>query len=55
MSYYQTAPEAAPPPEPAPAPKRRARIPAGSKDGAPGAFVADDPTTPENEAWEATE
>jgi hypothetical protein len=39
-------------PPPAAGGRRRARVPAGAATGTPGGFVADDPATPENEAWE---
>jgi len=32
--------------------RTRARHPAGTEEAKPGTFVADDPATPEDEAWE---
>lgn len=31
--------------------RKRAQVPAGSTTGKPGAFIADDPATPQDEAW----
>ena len=31
--------------------RKRAQVPAGSTTGKPGAFIADDPVTPQDEAW----
>ena len=53
MSYYQVLAHQPVSPAPAPEPKahgrQRARHPAGSEKG--GEFVADDPATPEDEAF----
>ena len=54
--YYVTAHHPAPaaPVKAAVKPKAgrtRARHPAGTEEAKPGTFVADDPATPENEAW----
>jgi hypothetical protein len=45
------APEAAPEVKPAPKGRRRAHHPAGAEEAKPGTYVANDPTTEENEAW----